>query len=133
MYEIQNFLPHEWCDYVIQYFSNVANFRRADIGIYRDTFTYKILEYEPIDFYIQSILNNMIRSVEELYNKVDIYNTEIVFWDKGSKQSTHNDIEFFLCTSVIYLNDDFDGGETYYLNSTKDKVEIIDNYSVQYR
>ena len=36
----------------------------------------------------------------------------IVKWPAGEKQKTHKDLPIYSSTSIIYLNDNFDGGET---------------------
>jgi len=41
---------------------------------------------------------------------------EICKWPTGNKQDRHTDFDYHLATSVLYLNDNYEGGETFVLN-----------------
>ena len=46
--------------------------------------------------------------------------SQVVVWPEGSKQQRHLDLPFHVYTSIIYLNDNFEGG-----NTRVDDFEII--------
>ena len=95
---IDNFIDQKQCDNLINYFNNNLNNTKK----YRDTLT---LSYK--DFYI-------FHKLQTLFNFQDFSNTdnmEIVIWNKGSKMDLHKD-EGDKLSFIIYLNDNYNGGET---------------------
>jgi len=69
-----------------------------------------ISDYNEVAFkFLHTKLTNLI----QYHSKNSIVNyTEIVKWPKGERQPSHKDFDFHTYTSIIYLNDDFVGGET---------------------
>ena len=65
-----------------------------------DDDVFKILRY---------MLDSHIRSVAD---RTFINYFELVEWPEGSSQSTHLDYEYHSWTTIVYLNDDFSGGQT---------------------
>jgi len=58
---------------------------------------------------VYSILNKHIESVDKNY---EINYFEIVRWLKNESQDKHKDFVYHPYTSILYLNDNFNGGET---------------------
>ena len=105
---IDNFINQEQCINLINYFNNNLNNTKK----YRDTIT---LSHK--DYYI-------FHKLQTLFNFQDFSNTdnmEIVLWNAGSKMDLHTDNGDKL-SFIIYLNDDYVGGET-----------IIDDITVKSR
>ena len=98
-----NFLSSEHCNYLINFFKN--NTPKPC----RDTF---ILKYKDLN-----ILEKINLNFKE-YNLHNPDHMEIVRWPTGSKMDLHYDLGDRL-SFIIYLNDDFKGGET-----------IIDNITI---
>jgi predicted 2-oxoglutarate/Fe(II)-dependent dioxygenase YbiX len=95
---IDNFINQEQCINLINYFNNNLNNTKK----YRDTIT---LSHK--DYYI-------FHKLQTLFNFQDFSNTdnmEIVLWNAGSKMDLHTDNGDKL-SFIIYLNDDYVGGET---------------------
>ena len=83
--------------------------------IHRDT---KLIDSRFIkDDIFKKVLLEINNTAVSLYGR-DTYIelAQIVAWPKGSFHPTHSDIsrESTKCTSITYLNDDFEGGETYF-------------------
>tara|TARA_R100000353_G_scaffold174713_1_gene143282 strand:- start:81 stop:518 length:438 start_codon:yes stop_codon:yes gene_type:complete len=96
-----NFIEKDECDFFINLFNN--NIDKTEI--FRDTITLRFID------------NYIIKKVKEnfkLYNfdveKIDTM--QIVKWPTGSKMGLHKDHEGDKFSFIIYLNDDFEGGET---------------------
>jgi len=96
--KIDNFITPQECDALIKYFKN----NKKQTEHYRDTI---ILKYNNNK--ILERLNSMIT----FFNFKNVDNMEIVNWPEGSEMKPHYDEGDFL-SFLIYLNDDFDGGET---------------------
>lgn len=125
MHEVKNILDDRDCNYLINYFENIAKNRVEDIEVHRDTFIFKILQHPHIDYWIHEILTKTFNTVCEYYDVKNLHNSEIVFWDKGSKMAKHSDPKWIKCISVVYLNDDFVGGETFYCPNGDNQINII--------
>jgi prolyl 4-hydroxylase len=115
--EIENFIPKEYCDYSISYFSNIANTQIEKIFIWGTTFVYSICG-DP-DFN-DPIIKEITKKIEDLVTNrifkdpsVVSDEIEIVFWDKGSWQHLHFDRDYRIYSVILYLNDDYEGGETF--------------------
>ena len=107
IFRIDNFLNSKECNYVIKDFND--NFEQTKI--YRNT---RILRgmYKPVC--------DKLNSLFKFYNFSNPYNIEIVLWDKKSKIDIHLDKVGYKFAFIIYLNDDYSGGET-----------IIDNIKIK--
>ena len=95
---IDNFINQQQCKNLINHFNNSLNNTKK----YRDTIT---LSHR--DFYI-------FHKLQTFFNFQDFSNTdnmEIVLWNVGSKMDLHTDKGDKL-SFIIYLNDDYIGGET---------------------
>ncbi len=93
---VDNFLSKEECNEFIE------KFKQSPASKYRNTFTVKI---KPKN--ILERINNQFK----FYNFVEPDNCEIVMWPVDSYMKMHvdNGDKF---SFLIYLNNDFDGGET---------------------
>ena len=58
---------------------------------------------------LKNLLENFGKSINKNYT---VNNFLIVKWPVGESQSYHYDFDYHPYTVVIYLNDDFEGGET---------------------
>ena len=59
--------------------------------------------------FLYAKLTNLIQHISK--NSIINY-SEVVKWPKGEYQSSHKDFDYHTYTSILYLNDDFVGGET---------------------
>lgn len=67
---------------------------------------------------INNIKEKVVSNCSSLTNsKIYLDNYELVEWPTGSHHPPHYDLPTDIFSSVIYLNDNFDGGETYFSES----------------
>ena len=96
IYREDNFLQKDYCDHLINIFKNNTS------SAYRDTFIFK---YEDL---------NVVYKVSKIFTNYNLKtpdNMEIVEWPTNSKMDPHHDVGDSFAF-IIYLNDNFDGGET---------------------
>ena len=108
---------------------NFINKSEADhlINLYEE---HKHLSFKFRDVYPLSIFENNLTQAKFLIEKLNAVTApkeaivdwiQIVKWPKGSKQALHFDklSKETVLTSVCYLNDDYEGGQTYFEDSTQ--------------
>ena len=106
-----NFLSKKECDFLINFYKS----NETKSFLFRDVYPLKL----DIDNSAISFLVEKLKSTSKLFNsKIDWF--EIVKWPIGSKQDLHFDATSNRTTfsSIVYLNQNFEGGETYYEDGT---------------
>ena len=108
---VDDFITKKECKYLINFYKSYE-FKSFN---YRDT--------RPLDLKESSMLE-----LEFLFKKLNKYAskfkaklewTQIVKWPVGSTQNLHfDDVGDPVLTSVLYLNDNYKGGQTYYEEGT---------------
>jgi hypothetical protein len=96
--KLDNFLGAQDCNHLIEHFKNNID-KTSPFG---DRI---ILKYKN-----ETILEKL-NSMMTFFNFKNIDNMEIVKWPEGSALPPHHDDGDFL-TFIIFLNEDFDGGES---------------------
>ena len=105
----ENFLSEEKINNLINYHKNNFNIKNNLSKKHRGT-EIIMCEKDPKNFQeIKIILNDFIKSINKNYV---VHYFEIVKWPCGESQNEHFDFEFHPYTSILYLNDNFEGGET---------------------
>tara|TARA_R110002020_G_scaffold242710_2_gene456064 strand:- start:233 stop:673 length:441 start_codon:yes stop_codon:yes gene_type:complete len=94
-----NFLTLKECDSVIKDFNDNLKHTRA----HRDTLLLEVM-YKPVC--------NKLNTIFSFFNFDKPDNMEIVLWNKNSKMESHYDEGGNTFSFIIYLNDDYNGGET---------------------
>ena len=108
---VDNFLSKKECDFLIDFYKK--NEKKA--FLFRDVYPLSLNKNN-------SKINFLVEKLEEtskLFNcKIDWF--ELVKWPVNSKQELHFDLTSGQTTlaSIVYLNEDFEGGETYYEDTT---------------
>jgi hypothetical protein len=108
-YYIQkNFLTESHCKYLIDLFVNNEQHQ----GYHLTTRQIELNEFMHLDPVKK--LHSMISrySINNLNKDSFINYAQVVQWKPGSHLGKHIDLDFHPYTSIIYLNDNFDGGET---------------------
>ena len=110
--EIDNFLDQNGCDFFSKFHKEnynklPENFKKS----HRKTEVIKFENFMSDDRfkYLYSKIVSIAKSINENYFPNYL---EIVRWPKNEYQTIHNDFNYHPLTSIIYLNDDFKGGET---------------------
>jgi hypothetical protein len=109
-YYIQkNFLSEKYCNYLIDMFTNNEKY----YGKHHNMTKFIELDYFMHLDPIKKLYGKLSRHCINNLNKDSFINfTQIVKWRSGSYQEKHIDFDYHPYTSIIYLNDNFDGGET---------------------
>ena len=115
--EKDNFINDEFCDYLINY--HKANFnkkyRNKDKWAMKHRNTQILTcEAEAIEgnSYFKILLSSLNFLVQTHFKNTFINYSQIVRWPNKQKQNEHLDFDYHSHTSILYLNDDYKGGET---------------------
>ena len=97
----KNFISKNECSQLIDFYNqNIQNSFK-----YRDTFPLHINFFESITKKIEKVCY-------KLYPDCRLDTSQIVRWPEGSKMSPHFDPSNDIFACLVYLNDDYLGGET---------------------
>tara|TARA_R110000823_G_C15555139_1_gene459798 strand:+ start:32 stop:508 length:477 start_codon:yes stop_codon:yes gene_type:complete len=112
VFEYKNFISKDLCDYFIKYHKN--NFSKIPNCSYNGPF--KVIDIYPICG-INENFKSLLSKLLILNNKnqthfIDYF--EIVGWDPGSAMIPHKDFKHQSWSAVLYLNEDYEGGQTYF-------------------
>ena len=108
---LDNVLSDTECLDAIKAF-NFARVRRSpDIETYRDTMLLQVNQNSDV---LVSLSQKIRNAISFLASDIDIDWCQVVEWTKNSYQEYHKDTASVdtVFTSITYLNDDYDGGET---------------------
>ena len=111
MLTINNFLKDIDSNYFINFHKNNFNLNNCFSFLHRKT---ECIEWNNISKHSQIIKLYKKHKffIERNYHNLEVNYFQIVKWPKGEKQKVHLDFDYHPLTSIIYLNDDFEGGET---------------------
>ena len=109
MKEVDNFLDDDLCDFFIAYIKNSKNKIK-----HRNT---SVIECDKIavqdngvEFKI--LLSKLTFFVKKYFIDACINYSQITEWPTNEFQNSHIDFDHHSHTSVLYLNDDYEGGDT---------------------
>lgn len=107
--EKNDFLSHDECDKLIDFY----NVNIKESFTYRDTFPLDIsrshIEQEPL---ILTFIGSILQECKEYDENVSLDACQIVKWPVNSFQEPHRDNEGDVLAALVYLNDNYVGGET---------------------
>ena len=108
---IDNYLSKRECDFLI----NLYKSNEKSSFLYRDTYPLNLNEN---DFMVNFLVKKLQRTSKLFNSKIDWF--KLVKWPIDSKQDLHFDTFSNQTTlsSIIYLNENFEGGQTYYEDGT---------------
>jgi hypothetical protein len=139
IYKYDNVITDLECDKIFNYYksnhSNDINDTRVLPWFEGNTLYWNSLKDTSISNEIEISRNKIIDLVRQSYS-VDVYPnvTTLVMWKEGKSMSIHKDngyendkhiLHMRTYSSVMYLNDDFEGGETTILKENSDETEYI--------
>jgi hypothetical protein len=141
---IDNFIEDSFCNYLIEYhkknFDHLYSKNNPNVAFkHRDT---KVICCEEQAYVLDNIyfkvlyakLNYLIKS--HFQNSIVNY-SQIVEWPERSKQDEHIDFDYHTYTSILYLNDDYKGGQTIVGNKKitpkKGKIILFDGNNIKHR
>ena len=111
MKETHNFISDKKSDSLINFHKENFNLNNSYSKKYRKTEVLQCV-HMPKNFLVEniySLLDNYIKTINKDY---EINYFEIVKWLQNESQDKHKDFSFHPYTSILYLNDNFKGGET---------------------
>lgn len=129
IFEIDNFVSSETCDIILNWFKNE---KRLEVNQGNNLFDNRTIPYNQIQNpFIKQLVNgfrfDITSKSRELFQEC-LYPdyTDLVYWPTGLKMDVHADsvwldgtpakFPYRYCAGVCYLNDNYDGGETYFPN-----------------
>jgi len=114
---IKNFLSEEESNNYINFHKNFYDDTKYNCFLHRGTKVLDCmgLENKPL---IKLMYYKLLDLGEKIDKKLTINYFQIVEWPMNESQDEHLDFPQHPYTSIIYLNDDFEGGETIVKNQT---------------
>ena len=111
IFKKENFISEKECDSLINFHKNNFNLNNKFSKKHYDTEVLLIYDMQNTSLFkkINNLLNNFIKTHNEKY-KINYF--ELVKWFTGSDQKQHVDLDYHPYTSIIYLNNNYIGGET---------------------
>jgi len=115
----ENFLPPDFCDWCISYHktyfplygSQFAN--RKTLNIQKVAESTFVDEPQTSADYLRFIMSKHTSAVKEHDKLAFINYSHLVEWEAPIHQPHHQDFYYHTWTSILYLNDEFEGGQTY--------------------
>ena len=99
--EIRNFISEDECKKLITFY----NWNKHKAFQYRDTFPLYTKRFKNITDRVESLC-------VELNSQIKLNVHHITMWPQGSYMDPHTDPSDDVFAALIYLNDDYSGGET---------------------
>ena len=140
IYKINNIIEDSVCDKILDYYQreNSNDINGDELPWFENnTLYWNVLRDTEIGKDIGLCRDKIIDFAEECYNETLYPNVStLVMWKEGKDMPIHKDNgyeddkeQFHMrkYSAVLYLNDDYDGGETIILKENSDEVEIKNN------
>ncbi len=110
----ENFISDLECKKLIDLFKK--NKSNTEFYSINNTNTLKVSKIKST--IVNNIKEKVVSNCSSLTNsKIYLDNYELVEWPTGSYHPPHYDLPTDIFSSIIYLNDNFEGGETYFSES----------------
>ena len=106
-----NLLTEDECNFAINFYKENEKFAKK----FRDVYPLELLKNDPRVHHLKLKLNE---TSKDFNAEIDWF--EIVKWPIGAYQDLHfdNTSEETILSSITYLNDNFDGGQTFFEDGT---------------
>tara|TARA_R100001163_G_C4969836_1_gene130190 strand:- start:141 stop:641 length:501 start_codon:yes stop_codon:yes gene_type:complete len=131
--EKENFISNDLCDFFINYHNiNPHEFKHRNTSIiscenesYAGNLAFKFL-LKKLNFFVENFAKNTF-----------VNYSQIVKWPPGESQDTHIDFDYHTYTSILYLNDQYEGGFTVVadkiIKPKKGKIVLFDGNKTEHR
>jgi hypothetical protein len=127
IFKIKNFLDADSCDQLVNWFSSSERNNNTDDFFKNRTLAYSNIQDSRIKKFIGGVKYDLTYVVRSCFQEAVFPNyTDLVFWPSNSEMESHADNSFpdrtdngygyRNITALIYLNDNFRGGETFFSN-----------------
>lgn len=123
-YTKDNFLSKDECNHLINYFKNSSEKHLYEVN---NTVVVRLCRPTTEDQWMDNLLQYIRTKCSAISDEeVVCDNIELVQWKPGTFMRPHKDKED-ICSAIIYLNDDFSGGETVVrLNDSKGQLITVE-------
>ena len=110
---VKNFINKKLCQFLIKWHEEY--WPQLDGNLTENHFNQNVINIHNIDKnefkFIGARLNAEIQKISK-YHYANYF--QLTKWNTGCAAEAHKDIQNHIWSSILYLNDDYDGGETYY-------------------
>ena len=109
MQQIPTFLSKCECEFFINFHEDCWRF------LAKDFHGNKVIPFTPLlqDYRFRYVYTKICAHIQSIDPNLYPNNVEIVKWHEGKNQESHLDFDYHPYTSIIYLNDNYDGGQTF--------------------
>ena len=108
MIEIKNFISNIQSDNLITFHKSHFDLNKENCLTHRNT---QVID-PPVTNQTEQIYNMLTGFIKTINSNLQINYFQIVKWPTGESQPEHKDFDYHPYTSILYLNDDYTGGET---------------------
>ena len=108
MIEIKNFISNVQSDNLITFHKSHFDLNKENCLTHRNT---QVID-PPVTDQTKEIYNMLTGFIKTINSNLQINYFQIVKWPTGESQPEHKDFDYHPYTSILYLNDDYTGGET---------------------
>lgn len=132
--QIKNFLSNEECSQIVSYFNSSSVYTPTDNEFYKNrTLSYQFIQNPELKKLVAKYKVDACCKARELFDK-KLYPdyTDIVVWKEGMFMDAHadnayidgqpNNFPYREISCVLYLNDDYEGGSTFF---PKQEADIL--------
>ena len=108
MIEIKNFISNVQSDNLITFHKSHFDLNKENCLTHRNT---HVID-PPVTHQTEQIYNMLTGFIKTINSNLQINYFQIVKWPTGESQPEHKDFDYHPYTSILYLNDNYTGGET---------------------
>ena len=108
MIEIKNFISNVQSDNLITFQKSHFDLNKENCLTHRNT---QVID-PPVTNQTEQIYNMLTGFIKTINSNLQINYFQIVKWPTGESQPEHKDFDYHPYTSILYLNDNYTGGET---------------------
>lgn len=111
VYQIENFCSKDDADHLI----NLYDEHEDKCFLFRNTFPIDTDKLD--DTVLKSLLDKSLKFASQMYmTDLEFSNSELVKWPEQSFMLSHYDYQNDRVAAIVYLNDNYEGGETVFPN-----------------
>ena len=108
MIEIKNFISNVQSVNLITFHKSHFDLNKENCLTHRNT---QVID-PPVTNQTEQIYNMLTGFIKTINSNLQINYFQIVKWPTGESQPEHKDFDYHPYTSILYLNDNYTGGET---------------------
>lgn len=120
---MKEFLHEKMCNWFIDLFHRNDN-RKEEFNNKKLLRLYNLINEEEN---VKMAVGYITKYISRLYSNASLYvqNFEVVEWKEGDSMDWHRDYPTYQGTTIVFLNDDFEGGELITATDPTDKMQHL--------